>query len=220
MANNIIVIYKSGAKEEVSPGQVVTLGEGPTFDTVTERWYFGAGITSEYKAGGTALPSGLTGGKWICLGSSDVEKLPGGPVIATITWRGIMKADGSGISSSTETWSTRETTYDAMTNIPGAPSPSTPRQARLIDIIPGYSVRSIHTARQSRPNLQNSTGKITGPQGAPQINTQDQIAVFGSAETYCYPWGWIPTSWQQEEVLPGIFFVSADYKYEHQKVFG
>lgn len=222
MPNNIVVIHKSANKEEVSPGQVLTLGEGPTFDTVTERWYFGAGITADYKAGGPGVPAGLSGGKWICMGPSDVEKLPGGPIVATITWRGLIKTDAGSNLTTTDTWSTRETTYNSIAGIPGSPSLGTGYRARLIDIVPGFSLRGIYVGKQQRPNLTNAVGRLSGPAGAPQITTQDQITVFGSAtqKTYCYPWGWIPSSWQQEEVLPGIFFVSADYKFEHQVVFG
>ncbi len=213
--NNIIIPYKSGNKELMSPGQVITLGEGTAFDTVTERYYFGNGIPAEYDAGGSKNPEGISGGSWVCIGPSDVERLPGGPVIATITWRGLKNSAG-GIST-TETRAIRETTYASISGIPGTTGSV---QGRLLDQTVGFSLRAITTTPNSFKQTQITANNTT----IPGINTAlpnvtRSIAVVNAAKVYTYPNGWLCYSWQAEEPLKGIFLVSAEYRYEPASVF-
>ena len=215
-ANNILTPIKAAGPEAMSPGQIITLGEGTSFDTVTERWYFGSGIPSGYDAGGTNKPANISAGSWVCIGPSDVERLPGGPVIATITWRGLKNSTG-GISV-TETRGIRETNYAAIDGIPGAPLGS---QGRLLDPTLGVSIRAITTTPNNfkQSNIQANNTTIPGINAAPPT-LQRQISVVNGGKTYTYPYGWICYSWQADEPLPGIFLVSAEYRFELPLVFG
>lgn len=223
MANNIIEIHVNTNDHLVSPGQAIIKGDNLQFDTVTERWYFGSGgVTAGYEPGGAKAPKGnnaagnLTG-TWVCMGYSDVERLPGGPMIATITWRGLLSTAGN--TSMVETTSIRETTYELLGGLPGAGATSKP--ARVHDIVYGLQCRGIFGVEQKAPVIQNGTG-LTGQQGGFTIPSAapPQVTVFGGAETWNYPYGWLPYSWQQEEPVKGLFLVTAEFRYVHQKTFG
>ncbi len=221
MPNNVIV-YKDANTHDVSPGQIVTLGENGSFDTVTERKYFGGtGNISTYEAGGNSKPVGQNG-TWICIGLSDKESLPDGAVVATITWRGLKDATQASV---TETCSIKETSYDSIGNIPSAPS-SAAVKANVYDVVFGKSVRSIHTTEQDRPKLSGASGSgkvtISNTQGINllDIPASEQSYVTGIAPTYNHPWGWLPYSWQQEQPVKGIFFVSGEYRWVFEKQYG
>ena len=214
MAN--VLVYKNADNREMSPGHIMTPGENNSFDTVTERWYYGNGIKADHAAGNTRGPDRLSGGSWICMGVSDMERLPGGAIIGTVTWRGLLRsADGITI---TETRGIRETTYDAIDNIPGAPNDV---QGRILDPTVGLSLRAItKNPATFKPVIGNNNTTIPGVSGVlglPQVKKIQQV--IGAAAIYTYPYGWICYSWQAEEPLPGIFLVSAEYRYEHQVIF-
>lgn len=213
--NNVIIPLKSGGTEVMSPGQVISLGEGSSFDTITERYYFGNGLPPAYDAGGSNKPSGISSGSWVCMGPSDVERLPGGVVIATITWRGLLNSSG-GVSV-TETRGIRETTYASISGIPGT---STSVQGRLLDQTVGVSVRAITTNPSNFKQTQILANYTTIPGvTTPLPSVSRSIAVINAAKVYTYPNGWLCYSWQADEPLKGIFLVSADYRYEPPSVF-
>ncbi len=211
MAN--VIVYKNGNAQEMTPGRIVTPGENGSFDTVTERWYYGGQVTSTHVAGSTTAPQGLTG-DWLCMGTSDIERLPGGASIATVTWRGLLNSSG-GVYV-TETRGVRETSYDSISGIPGTTGFV---QGRLLDTTVGASVRAItKTPSNFKPNFSNNNTSL--PNGIPTPTVQKMLDVINTAKIYTYPYGWICYSWQAEEPLKGIFLVSAEYRYEHKVIFG
>lgn len=210
----------------MTPGQVVTLGENGSFDTVTERRYFGLGVPGQYEAGGNAQPDPQVPGTWVNIGISDVERLPGddnqGAVIATITWRGLKNAGNVSVS---DTCSIKETSYDALGNVPASGLGATTVKANVYDLIYGKSIRSIHTSPQRAPNLNSvssGTGKtaLTSINGIPLGTPPDQELILNVATVYNHPWGWLPYSWQQEEPVKGIFFVTMELRYIYQRQYG
>lgn len=216
-----IILQKSGSNHLVS-GQSVQKGDKLEFDMITERWYFGAGVPATYEAGGTAKPSGLSGGKWVCLGPSDVEKLPGGPEIATISWKGLINI--TTVTIAQETFTIRETSWDALS---GPMLPSSNLNAVTRDLTNGYSVKSLGTTEVSRPtwSYAATTGKLTLTNPGftlTEINATGTLDITTDAahKTYNVPWGWIPVSWEQNEPLPGFFSVSAEYKWIPKITFG
>ncbi len=221
MANNIVKIFVGANQEAVSPGQSIIKGEALQFDTVTERWYFGSGrIPEGYQPGGVFKPRGNNAagnleGTWVCMGYSDVEVLPGGPIIATITWRGLYKATGNTIV--VETTSIRETTYESITGIPGAPAGS---QGRLHDVVYGALCRGIFSSEQKPPEISPTGISTNAALGFTLPAKRPQITVLTNATTYNYPNGWLPFSWTQEEPVPGFFLVTAEFKLVHEKTFG
>lgn len=216
MAN--VLTYKSGAAKEMSPGQVITIGENLSFDTVTERWYYGNGVLPEHVAGSGSSPSGMTGGTWICMGTSDIERLPGAQ-IATVTWRGLKSAT-NGVAV-TETRGIRETSYAEFEGIPGT-SGLVP--ARILDQTVGVSVRAIsRTSGNYKPKVVTGIGgEVAGtlPAGISSPVTPKLLTTYGPDPVWTYPYGWICYSWQEEEAIPGFYLVSAEYRYEHPKAFG
>lgn len=213
MAN--VIIYRNSNAREMTPGQVITPGENGNFDTVTERWYYGGSVTPAHIVGASSSPSGLTGGTWVCMGLSDIERLPGGSIIATVTWRGLRKAtDGIAV---TETRGIRETSYDSISGIPGT---GTAVQARLLDPTVGLSVRAISKSKDYlKPNIASGSSANTLPGGLTPPAIQKVNQVINSAVVWTFPYGWMCYSWQQEEPIEGFYFVSAEYRYEHQKSF-
>ena len=222
MANTII--YKSSNIHVMTPGQVITLGENGSFDTITERRYFGAGIPGQYEAGGIAKPDPQVPGTWINIGISDVERLPGEDqdraVIATITWRGLKDAGNVSIS---DTCSIKETSYDSIGSVPAAPN-NDPVKANVHDLIYGKSIRSIHTSPQNAPSLNPTTSEgktnLSSVNGVPLGTPPAQIPILGMTPVYNHPWGWLPYSWQQEQPVPGIYFVTSELRYIYQRQFG
>lgn len=219
MANNVIVYAQAGSLTAVQPGVSIS-GDAGGFDTVTCRYLqpgSASSISTAYPPGGaTGCPVAVaTGGKMLLMGVSDGEDLPGGYYIFTLTWRGLLNGSKGGQSSAS--YSVRETTYSALAGVPGAPGTV---KARVLDVAPGYSVRLITTTSPVPPKPVQGTGAYPIPAGAPTINGQDQIDVFNSSKTYVYPFGWIPYNWSYEEPLPGIYFLTADYKYEFPIQFG
>ncbi len=218
MANNVIVYAQAGSLTAVQPG-VSTSGDAGGFDTVSCRYLqliSASAAAGAYPPGGqTACPVQVaSGGKMLLMGVSDGEELPGGYYMFTLTWRGLLNGNKGGQSSAN--YSVRETTYDSLAGVPGAGGSSV--RARVLDVAPGYSIRLITTTEPQRPKPQG--GSYPSPAGAPQINNQDQVTVFNAAKTWVYPNGWIPYSWSYEEPIPGIYFLTADYKYEFDIQFG
>ena len=201
----------------MTPGQVVTLSEGSGFDTITERWYYGTAADIP-KAGGNTPPTGVNDGAWIYIGPSDVERLPGGAAIVTLTWRGLLASnDGEAV---TETRGIRESTYDS---IAGIPSSGGTVQGRILDQTVGLSVRVVSkTANKYKPTINTSgASAVQLPNPAWYGGTPPKVAgVITDATTWTYPYGWICYSWQQEEPIKGFYLVTAEFRYEHQKLFG
>ncbi len=193
MAN--VIVYASANNALISPGRVETKGEGANFDTVTERWYFGNGIT--ILAGTFA-----TGTNMYCLGASDVEQLPGNAVLATITYRGLL---GPEPVSRVMTKGIRETNYAAISGIPGT---SGDVQGRIIDEVDGESVRRIYVG--PTPTESAKPTRVPGK----------DATVINTAKIHSYPFGWICTNFSAEELLPGIWAVSEEWTYYHKVIFG
>ena len=205
MAN--ILIFNSREVHDMAPGQIVTLGENGSFDTVTERKYFGGGITETYAKAPIA-------GTWICIGLSDIDRLPGAqkPVIATITWRGLK--DSSQINL-TDTIGVKEASYDSLAFVPSAPN-NLAVKANVYDLTYGKSIRSIHTSAQTPPTLAaGGEGRVTATntQGVTLTDRAALTPISGMTQVWNHPWGWLPYGWQQEEPVKGIFFVSGEYRW-------
>lgn len=219
-----IILQKNAANHLVS-GQSVQKGDKLEFDVITERWYFGAGIPVSYEANGTAKPIGQTGGKWVCLGPSDVESLPGGSEISTITWKGLFNTTTQIVESEAAT--VRETSWSDLKGIPGQPA-ANPHPAVTRDMSIGKTIKTLGVTSSNMPNpgYAAGTGKVTYSNVTGytlnDIPASSLITVNTGADhkTYNVPWGWIIYSWQEEEPLPGFYMVSAEYKYIPYITFG
>jgi hypothetical protein len=207
-----LIITAAGSIESVDPGPVL-VGDPDGFDTVTGHYFFPNTTADQlrelYPIGDTSatLPDFTLGTNMVCFGASDIKELPGRYCTAAITFRGLLNTDGTRAAQYEETSSVREKTYASLAGIPGV-SGSPP--ARILEQQGGLSVRLISFKKPLRPttsaNGQLPTGIIT------TIPAQFDIA--NVPKTYCYPNGWICYNWQSKQVLPGIWFVTADYKYE------
>lgn len=214
MAGNCIILKKPGQATLMSPG-IVTLMDASGFDTVTARYISQTTADAVSRAN---LPGGPTqcpvqGGTMIFMGVSDSADLPGGCAEYTLTWRGLLNTLPGRNEQVTETRSVRERLFDSITGIPGAPASS---RGRLLELQAGASVRSIHTTKPTPPILAASNQPPPGLQTNPSRTYQ----VIGAAKTYCYPDGWICYAWQSEQPLPGIWFVTAEYKFEQESTNG
>ena len=226
-----IVYHVGGSIHSIESGWSV-IGDPGGFDTVTTRVLYMGGFTAfnaAYKTGevitgfptlqdGSTMSFDKAGGKMICFGVSDTQELPGGGTTkvckGTITWKGFLNSSGRE-SKVNETRSIREINYTALSSIPGAPTTGN-YKCRVLEMQAGLSVRSIAVGtKPTAPDIPTTAAAaIVLPTGVTYQGTPAQVKVIGAAETYCYPWGWIPYSWEADEVLPDIWFVKAEYRYE------
>jgi hypothetical protein len=215
MATNIIVLKKPTGDQLISPGVVSTL-DASGFDTVTARYITqgtAAAITQANPPGSAqTLPFGITvngTAKMVFMGVSDTADLPGNCCEYTMTWRGLLITLTGRDDQVTETRSVRERNFDAITGI----KPGGAVKARIMELQAGISVRSIEITKPTPPSVAASGGTnqlhgISAP--------TNQYKVTGAPLTYVYPHGWVCYAWQSEQVLPGIWFVTAEYKYEFE----
>jgi len=213
MATNIIVLKKPGKKDLISPGIVSTL-DASGFDTVTARYIeqiTASEVSKKYAPGAPAAETGcpVTGGTMILMGATDTADLPGGCCEYTVTWRGLLTTLPGRNRQITETRTVRETLYNKITGIPNSGGEV---KARLLELQAGVSVKEISTVSPKAPALAELQGT---PEGFPQ-NPVRTFTIFGAAKTYCYPDGWVCMSWQSEQPIPGIWFVTSEWKYEQQ----
>lgn len=216
-ANNTIILKKPQQKTEMSPG-VVSIIDASGFDTVTARYIeqiSAEAVTLKYKPGEStgiyACP--VAGGTMILMGATDTADLPGGCCEYTLTWRGILVTVDGRDKKITKTRSVRERIFDSITGIVAG----TAVRARILELQAGVSVRQIHQKVEPQPPALD--GASQSPDGSGQ-NPGRGYNVIGATPTYCYPHGWICYSWQSEEQIPGIWFVSAEYKYEQAQTSG
>jgi hypothetical protein len=216
MATNIIVLKKPGGDQLISPGVVSTL-DASGFDVVTARYISqttAIAITQAKLPGSTqALPIGITvngNAKMVFMGVSETADLPGNCCEYTMTWRGLLVTLTGRDEQVTETRSVRERNFDAITGIKPGP---TGVKARIMELQAGISVRSIATIKPPAPSISASAG--TGQLHGVNAPT-NQYKVTNAPVTYIYPHGWVCYAWQSEQVLPGIWFVTAEYKYEFE----
>ena len=217
MGAHTIILKKPGQETLLSPGIVTTM-DVSGFDTVTARYISQTTALAVTSAVGNQpgaaknLPTGATigaGGKMIFMGVTDTADLPGGCCEYTMTWRGLMSTLAGRDEMVTETRSVRERNFDAITGI----KPSGAVKARLMELQAGISVRSIETTKPNPPSIAASGG-TNAIHGVSAPN--NQYKVTGAPLTYVYPHGWVCYAWQSEQVIPGIWFVTAEYKYEFE----
>jgi hypothetical protein len=217
MATTSIVLKKPSLPTLMSPG-IVSIMDASGFDTVTARYISqitANEVTKNFAPGSTKAGTGcpVEGGKMILMGATDTADLPGNCCEYTVTWRGLLSALPGRDEQITETRSVRERLFDKITGVPNAPADS---RARLLELQAGLSVRSIHLTKPPAPAL---TGASQSPLQGLQ-NPGRGYSVINAAKTYCYPNGWICYSWQSEQPIPGIWFVTAEYKYEQDSTSG
>lgn len=204
----------------MSPG-IVSIIDASGFDTVTARYIeqiTAEAVTNKYKpavtndGGDTGCP--VKGGTMVLMGATDTADLPGGCCEYTLTWRGILMTVAGRDEKVSKTRSVRERVFDSMTGIPN--SGGSPVKARILELQAGLSVRKIYTKTEPTPPALDAADQPPYNAGAPGRGYD----VIGATPTWCYPHGWICYSWQSEEPIPGIWFVSAEYKFEQQKTSG
>ena len=207
-----VIVYKNANNHLVETGTSV-MPDPEGWDVVTTRMYFGSG------GGKAAFPVGsvkvkpvdfTVGAGMICFGLSDVRELAGGAEIATITWRGVLDIDGRS-KRVTETRSVRERLITSITGIPGT---SGAKVGRIFDLLGGWSERYVTFTKEAAPDMGTAA-----PTGAP-ASIKQFPTVVGGAVVYNYPNGWICTSWEREEPLPGIYFIKGEYRFEHPTTSG
>lgn len=207
MATNIIVLKKPSGKTLISPGIVSTL-DASGFDTVTARYIeqtTANEVTKKY-APGKSEDCPVTGGTMILMGATDTADLPGNCCEFTVTWRGLLTPLPGRTKQITENRSVRETVYNSITGIPNT---SSAVKARLLELQAGASVREIVTKEPDPPTLTTDNQPTELPR-----NPSRTYTIFNGSKTYCYPFGWICMSWQSEQPIPGIWFVTSEWKYE------
>jgi hypothetical protein len=212
MATNIIVLKKPSGEILISPGVVSTL-DASGFDTVTARYIAqnnAAKITQDNPPGSNQpLPIGIsvTGtSKMVFMGVSDTADLPGNCCEYTMTWRGLLATITGRDEQVTQNVTVRERNFDKISGVPNVPSLS---KVRLMELQTGISVRQIKTTPPSPPDTAGKSGSLHGI-SAPT----NQYKVTNAPLTYVFPSGWVCYSWQSEQPIPGIWFVTAEYKYE------
>lgn len=212
-ADNTIILKKPGSREAMSPG-IVSIIDASGFDTVTARFIeqtTAAAVTLKYKPGGSSgdLDCPIKNGNMVLMGVSDTADLPGNCCEYTVTWRGLLTTLPERNTQVTETRSVRERLFD---KISGIPSVAGEVKCRLLELQGGLTVRSIVTQEPKPPDAKeaNTQSPVQG------INAPSRgYKVVNAVETHCYPHGWICYSWQSEQPIPGIWFVTAEYKFEH-----
>jgi hypothetical protein len=214
-SQNTIILKKPGGKQLMSPG-IVSIMDATGFDTVTARYIeqtTAAAVTKANVPGkGPTCP--ITDGTMVFMGVSDSADLPGDCCEYTLTWRGLLSALPGRDEQVTETRSVRERVFDKISNVPTTGGSVAPvdSKARLLELQGGISVKKITTTKPDPPDSKeaNTQSPVQG------INTPSRgYDVVNAAKTYCYPHGWICYSWQSEQPIPGIWFVTAEYKYEY-----
>jgi hypothetical protein len=211
MATNIIVLKKPSGKTLISPGIVSTL-DASGFDTVTARYVeqiTANEVTKKYAPGapGEEAKCPVTGGTMILMGATDTADLPGNCCEYTVTWRGLLTTLPGRTKQITENRSVRETVYNSITGIPNTGTSAV--KARLLELQAGASIKEIVTAKPNPPSLASDNEPTELPQ-----NPSRTYTIFNGSKTYCYPFGWICMSWQSEQPIPGIWFVTSEWKYE------
>jgi len=209
MASNIILLKRATGQGQLIPPGVVAQFDASGFDTVTAR-YIQQGTAAAVGAlnlPGKAVtcPIGSATSMFF-MGMSDAADLPGNHCEYTLTWRGIMAIVPFRDKKITQTRSVRERYFESLTPTTGAAFPANSK-VRLMEQQAGASIRSIHTQAPSAP-----TAAQPSLEGVP--TPTNQYKVSGAPITYVFPSGWICYSWQAEQPIPGIWFVSAEYKYE------
>jgi len=212
-ADNTIILKKPSGRDAMSPG-IVSIIDASGFDTVTARYIeqtTAAAVTLKYKPGGSGgdLDCPVKGGTMVLMGATDTADLPGNCCEYTVTWRGLLTTLADRNTQVTETRSVRERLFD---KISGIPSVAGEVKCRLLELQGGLTVRSIVTQEPKPPdskesNTQSPVQGISAPSRG--------YKVVNAVETHCYPHGWICYSWQSEQPIPGIWFVTAEYKFEH-----
>lgn len=216
MGAHVIILKKPAQATLMSPG-IVTISDASGFDTVTARYISQTTADAVSRAnlpGSTSAQCPVQGGTMIFMGVSDTADLPGGCCEYTMTWRGLLNVLPGRNEQVTETRSVRERLYpDGISGIPGVAGTV---NARLLELQAGASIRSIYTTKPQPPALAAAN---QAPGGLP-ANPGRGYQVINAAKTYCYPDGWICYSWQSEQPLPGIWFVTAEYKFEQSSTSG
>lgn len=213
MSAEPLIIWASGSIEHTDPG-IVVVGDPDGFDTVTGHYLFPnktpEQLQTDYPIGSLTptLPGFTKTGTMVCFGSSDIKALPGTYCTAAITFRGLLNTDGLRAIQVDETSSIREKNYDSLSGAPNAPANS---KVRLLEQQGGLSVREITFTQPERPSTTPST---TGPTKFGNLTKPTQYSISGVPKIYCYPNGWVCYNWQSKQVLPGIWFVTSDWKYE------
>ena len=216
-ADNTIILKKPGRQELISPG-VVSVMDASGFDTVTARYIeqtTASAVTLKYKPGGSGgdLDCPVKGGTMVLMGATDTADLPGNCCEYTLTWRGLLVTLAERDTKISKTRSVRERIFDSITGIPNSGGPV---RARILELQAGLSIRKIYTKTEPEPPAVDSASQ--SPDG--KSNPGRGYTVIGATPTWCYPHGWICYSWQSEEPIPGIWFVSAEYKFEQEKTSG
>ena len=208
MATQIIALKKPTGEMLISPG-IVTIMDGSGFDTVTARYINQGSAESigENNLPGNAVTCPVGKGKMVFMGLSDTADLPGNCCEYTKTWRGLLVTMNNRDRQVTHTRSIRERNYESITGVVGTGAV----KARIMELQTGASVRIVTTTQPSPPR---TTGALDSNETIGFPTVQNQYKVTGAPLTYVYPNGWLCYSWQSEEPLPGIWFVSAEYKYE------
>lgn len=207
-----LIITAAGSIESVDPG-IVIVGDPDGFDTVTGHFFFPNTTPDDLKtlypisSTTSTMPGVSLGTSMVCSGPSDIKELPGRYCTAAITFRGLLNLNGTRAAQADETSSVREKVFTSLAGVPGT-SGSVP--VRILEQQGGMSVRLISLTKPQRPATTSSG--ILPPGITTTAPTQFEMSFV--AKTYCYPNGWICYNWQSKQVLPGIWFVTADYKYE------
>ena len=217
MGAHTIILKKPATRELMSPG-IVSIMDASGFDTVTARYIeqiTASAVTLKYKPGdsGGDADCPVKGGTMVLMGATDTADLPGNCCEYTLTWRGLLVTLAERDTKVSKTRSVRERLYDSITGIPNSGGAV---KARLLELQAGLSVRKIYTKTEPQPPDLDSASQ--SPVGG--NNPGRGYEVIGATPTWCYPHGWICYSWQSEEPIPGIWFVSAEYKFEQQKTSG
>lgn len=213
MAANPVIVTASGSIEKVDPG-IIVIGDPDGFDTVTGHYYFPSATADSLKATypvsstSATIPGVTLGSNMICFGPADIKELPGGHCTAAITFRGLLNATGTRTAQGDETASVREKEYDSITGLPGTTGAV---RARILEQQGGMSIRLITFNKPSRPTTNTGSGLLPG---GITSSTPSQFTINNAYKIYCFPSGWICYNWSSKQVLPGIWFVTADYKYE------
>lgn len=204
------IITKDGGNHLVDPGIVVS-GDAGGFDSVTAHYYFGAGKPTTYVIGAKGLPlpnasDFALGSNMICMGLGEVRQLPDGPVIASVNFRGLLNATGRITSS--QTAGVREREYAAIILSPGTAAV----RARLIEQERGVNIKAITFVK---PQVPTAALAVSSLPFSVSGTAPTQYVVSNAPKIYSVPYGWICYDWNEDEVLPGVWFVNCVFKYHH-----
>lgn len=212
MPSEPVIVTAAGSIESIDPG-IVIAGDPEGFDTVTGHYFFpnttADDLQNLYPISSTSstIPGVNLGNSMVCFGPSDIKELPGRYCTAAITFRGLLNVTGTRLAQGEETSSIREKAYTTLAGIPGVIG-SVP--ARILEQQGGIAIRLITFTKPLRP-VTNANGQL--PLGVTST-VPSQFEMSFVDKIYCYPNGWMCYNWTSKQVLPGIWFVTADYKYE------